>query len=216
MRNRLVFRECSNPKCRLRYPDFSLDASSEFCPNCGELTIIVEDHEHIHPSNTKVKRYDQLTIAVVLDNVRSAYNVGSIIRTCDVFKISQVVLCGITSTPSNPKVLKTSLGAEKNLHISNSNNCTDVIVQLKSNGFFTLGLETSPTAIALNDFTQSSIEKIALILGSEKSGVDPGVLSLCDLIAQIPMQGIKESLNVTVACGIALHHLYNSVRINSK
>lgn len=142
---------------------------------------------------------------VVLDNLRSAYNVGSIIRTCDAFGIKKVYFCGITPETDNKKVKKTSLGAEKNIDKSYHADTEAIIRKLKKEGRLILGLEVSPKSIPLPNFKEKG--DYVLVVGNEVSGISSEIQNICDYILEIPMQGVKESLNVATAFGIAAYHL---------
>jgi len=142
---------------------------------------------------------------VILDNLRSSYNVGSILRTCDALGIDEVYICGITPGPDDNKVQKTALGAEKNIRFTEANSTYDTVTRLHSDGYQIIGLELSSTAIDLDKIHPST--KCALIVGNEVSGISEEIMELCDSVAQIPMKGIKESLNVSVAFGIAAYTL---------
>lgn len=211
----MVFRECTNPKCRFWYPDADSNSDGSYCPKCGEAAKVVAQIHHSQRGLRHKKIVMLPEIVLVLDNIRSAYNVGSIFRTCDAFGVRQVYLCGITPSPKSPKVSKTALGAESNLSAIQFNNCVDLIRQLSRDGYLTIGLEIAAEAVRLADLILPDSDKFALVLGGEKSGIDPAVLRRCDQLAYIPMQGIKESLNVAVACGISLYHLTNSLSIKS-
>lgn len=138
---------------------------------------------------------------VVLDNLRSALNVGSIIRTCDAFGISEIYFCGITPGTDSPKVQKTSLGAEKTIKSTYFPTTKEAVLALKNNGKVIVGLETGPTAINITTFETS--KNLALVVGNEVNGIAPEVQNECDILLEIPMLGVKESLNVSVAFGIA-------------
>ncbi len=146
---------------------------------------------------------------IILDNIRSAHNVGSIIRTADALGIKDIYFCGITPDPlSNNKVIKTSLGAEKNIKIIISKNILEVILDLKDKNMKIIGLEISKNSININKFKENNI---ALVVGNEVSGLSEEVINICDLIVNIPMKGIKESLNVSVAFGIAAYTIINNI-----
>jgi tRNA G18 (ribose-2'-O)-methylase SpoU len=142
---------------------------------------------------------------VVLDNLRSSYNVGSILRTCDALGIKEVYFCGITPGLADKKVQKTALGAEKNIKSTETNSTYDTVTKLRSDGYQIIGLELSDKAVDLGKIHPSA--KCALIVGNEVSGISGEIMGLCDNVAQIPMKGIKESLNVSVAFGIAVYTL---------
>jgi len=142
---------------------------------------------------------------LLLDNIRSAYNVGSIIRSCDAFGVKEIYFSGITPDWDDPKVKKTSLGAERNI---NGFICTDTILKIKDlklDGNKIVGLEIHKNAVNLDQYAVS--KNTVLVVGNEVSGLSEDVISCCDRLLQIPMSGVKESLNVSVATGIALYEL---------
>lgn len=142
---------------------------------------------------------------VLLDNIRSGHNVGSIMRTCDALGIREIHLCGITPDLSDKKVSKTALGAQVNLQIIEKTDTYTDIQELKSLGYTIVGLEVSKAAVDVSEFEPP--EKLALVVGNEVSGLSDETLKQCDAIVQIAMKGIKESLNVSVAFGIAAYEL---------
>lgn len=149
-----------------------------------------------------------LQLEVLLDNIRSAWNVGSMLRTCDGAGVRRVHLCGVTALPDNSKVIKTALGAEKNLPWSFHHNALTAVRQLKDQGVRIWTLEGGPRAVPLFE-AQAEItgDPMVLVVGNEVSGVDPGIMDLCDRVVSLPMQGVKGSLNVAVAFGIAVYFL---------
>jgi 23S rRNA (guanosine2251-2'-O)-methyltransferase len=147
-----------------------------------------------------------VSMIVVLDNIRSALNVGSIIRTCDAFGIREVYLCGITPGADNFKVLKTSLGAEKSIVYTNPRNTFDAIQNLKKRGYQIISLEINKSSTDISSYIPKR-KNVVLVLGNEVSGISEDVLDLSDEIIMIPMKGKKESLNVSVAFGIAAYCL---------
>ena len=148
---------------------------------------------------------------VLLDNIRSAWNVGAIFRTADGFGFSGLHLCGITPSPENESVKKTSLGAENNLTWRYHPNSLLAAQELAQIGYTLFGLELTPDAIPLARLESMRLpEKIALILGSEVCGIDPEILSLCQHKLCIPMRGQKRSFNVAVAFAVAAYELTRS------
>lgn len=143
----------------------------------------------------------------ILDNLRSAQNVGSIIRTCDALGIKEIYLCGITPNQKNKKVLKTSLGAEKNVLIHVMPSSQAAIEEIRAKNFKIIGLEIASNSTDINKFNYSG--DFALVVGNEVSGLSDDILESCDYLLHIPMQGIKESLNVAVAFGIAFFTIIN-------
>lgn len=141
----------------------------------------------------------------MLDNIRSAQNVGSILRTCDALGIKEVILCGLTPGIQNEKVQKTSLGAENNLKISYTRSTYQTVRTLREKGIKIGALELAQNAKEIQPLKKA--KDWVLVIGNEVSGVDAEVLEMCDEVFMIPMQGIKESLNVSVAFGIAAYVL---------
>jgi len=145
---------------------------------------------------------------VILDNIRSAWNVGSIFRSADGFRFTHAHLCGITPTPDNDAVTKTSLGAEDSVPWSYHKDAVKLVTGLKKEGWRIFALEEHPLANEIRSATIKTSDW-ALIVGNEVTGVDPGLLDVCDDILYIPMRGEKKSFNVAVAFGIAAYALTN-------
>jgi 23S rRNA (guanosine2251-2'-O)-methyltransferase len=155
---------------------------------------------------------------VLLDNIRSAYNVGSIFRTADGAGIQHIHICGITSTPDAPKIRKTALGAEFTTPWTQYWNSIELAEQKTHAGFKLWALENQPGAETIFDIHKYiSHEPVLLMIGNETSGVDPGLLSKADKVFYIPMNGQKLSLNVSVAFGIAVYMIqYASERLHKR
>ena len=208
-----LFRECTNKNCLFRYPETSSQENVDYCPICGEQSIIAEIvNDSIIDTQKRRISINKYSILPVLDNIRSAYNVGSILRTCEGLGVSRIALCGITPDPRVQKVVKTSLGAENSVQWQKETNCVIFINSLRNNGYQIISLETDKSAKSIGEISKYDIShKIALVIGNEKHGIDPGVLKLSDLILSIPMYGQKESLNVAITFGISLFHLSNLI-----
>jgi tRNA G18 (ribose-2'-O)-methylase SpoU len=147
-------------------------------------------------------------IAVLLDNIRSAWNVGSILRSADGFGFNHVYLCGITPTADNESVTKTSLGAEDSVPWSYHKDAVRLVKGLKVEGWNVCALEEDARSVSLSQFPNSPFSNPAvLIVGNEVTGVDPDLLDLCDGIFYIPMRGEKKSFNVAIAFGVAAYAL---------
>ena len=150
---------------------------------------------------------------VILDNVRSVYNVGSIFRTANAVGIEKIILCGITPTPFDKKGLrrkdfaKVALGAEDTVAWEYVESTIQALERLESEGFYSVAIEQSETSVDYKSVEVEGKEKIAFIIGSEVDGVLKEALDRCDVIAEIPMKGTKESLNVTIAFGIAVYSI---------
>ncbi len=146
-----------------------------------------------------------MTVILALDNIRSAYNVGSILRTAEAFGVKEVVFGGITPDLNNSKVKKTSLGAENSLKAEIVDDLAIYLQKEKKGGRKIVSLEINESATDIKD--AKVIEPFILVIGNEVSGIARNILSLSDHILKIPMRGKKESLNVSTACGIALYEL---------
>jgi len=144
--------------------------------------------------------------AVLLDNIRSAWNVGSIFRSADGFGFDHAYLCGITPTPENEAVIKTSLGAEDMVTWSYHKDAVKLVKGLKNEGWTIYALEDDVRAVSIR-VNEEGLANSVLILGSEVTGVDPELLDLCNEIYFIPMRGEKKSFNVSIAFGIAAYVL---------
>ena len=154
---------------------------------------------------------DKLPIVVVLDNIRSLNNVGSVFRTADAFLISKIMLCGITATPPNNDIHKTALGAEDSLAWQYFESTIDCVNRLKEDGYTLCCLEQVKDSVALQDFVVEEGKKYAIIFGNEVNGVDQEVVNACDVCIEIPQCGTKHSLNVSVSGGIAMWHFFDAM-----
>jgi 23S rRNA (guanosine2251-2'-O)-methyltransferase len=190
--------------CGLRFPQEKNYSLAARCPHClGETKLFSEKTiREEEKTRTKVNRENKFARAVLLDNIRSAWNVGSILRSADGLGFDQVFLCGITPTPENEAVIKTSLGAEKTIQWSYHKNALHLVEKLKGEGWKVYALEEDEGAVEVSNQVSVNSKQV-LILGSEVTGVDADLLSLCDQIFYIPMQGEKRSLNVSIAFSIA-------------
>lgn len=149
---------------------------------------------------------EKIPVAIVLDNVRSMYNVGSVFRTADAFRLNQICLCGITSTPPHPEIHKTALGAEDTVEWTYYKDTADAVIALRKQGYLIIAIEQVKNSIMLQDFNIDMNNKYALVLGNEVKGVQQQVVDLCDDCIEIPQYGTKHSLNVSVTAGIVMHH----------
>jgi 23S rRNA (guanosine2251-2'-O)-methyltransferase len=207
---RYQFYQCENSNCGLRFPGYEGYPRWNRCPLCRSNTHIVAIVENISEKTDKIIIPGKLPIEVILDNIRSALNVGSIFRTSDGTGIKKIYCCGITPSPENPKVKKTSLGAEVDIPWESSNNGLLTAIKLKSHGRALWALEDSPNAESLFQVELPLLNSpLVIIIGNEVSGVDPGIIGICDKVISIPMVGKKNSYNVAIAFGItASYFLY--------
>lgn len=151
-------------------------------------------------------------LVVVLDNVRSAHNVGSIFRTGDGFGVSKLFLCGITCQTDNRELQKTALGAEMSIPSEYATNTIDVITDLKSKGYLILSLEQTKNSIMLSDIKFEKTQKYALVVGNEVEGVSDAIIQASDIVIEIPQVGSKHSLNVSNATSIVFWEYFKSMR----
>ena len=200
--------ECINSECLFRYPVRATSKYSKICPRCKSHVYKSLEYSEPPSDNILLSDNNKTSLFLLLDNIRSAYNVGSILRSADSFNISHVYLCGMTATPENLKISKTSLGAENTVPWSYSPNSLITTKILKENGNFLYGLETGPKSHPIYEIDEpKNITNTVLIVGNELAGIDPQVRELCDDLIYIPMMGYKHSLNVTIAFGIAAFYL---------
>ena len=147
---------------------------------------------------------DKLPLVVVLDNVRSLHNVGSVFRTGDAFRVESVVLCGITATPPQPEIHKTALGAEDVVEWKYYASTVEAVEELRSAGYDIFSIEQCDGSIALQDFVAEPGKRYAVILGNEVKGVQQAVVDMSDGAIEIPQFGTKHSLNVSVTAGMVI------------
>jgi len=147
---------------------------------------------------------EKSSIVIVLDNVRSQSNVGSVFRTADAFLTKKIYLCGITAKPPHRDIQKTALGATESVEWSHNESTLDVVRQLKAEGYKIIGIEQTEGSVALQNIKIEKGKKYALIFGHEVNGVDQKVIDLCDMCVEIPQFGIKHSFNIAVSAGIVL------------
>ena len=148
----------------------------------------------------------KMPLTVVLDNVRSMHNVGSVLRTSDAFRVEEVVLCGITGTPPHPEIHKTALGAEDSVSWRHVASTLDAVRELKARGHTVLAVEQAEGSTMLHDFRPESGRRYAIVFGNEVKGVDQQVIDVADGCLEIPQYGTKHSLNVSVSAGIVIYH----------
>ncbi|MEE2700287.1 MAG: RNA methyltransferase [Bacteroidota bacterium] len=162
-------------------------------------------------TSSEFKKVKKTPIILILDNVRSAMNVGSVFRTADAFIIEKIYLCGITATPPNKEILKTALGAHETVDWQYYEDTVSFIKTLKKTGNYIVAVEQTENATALNDFKPTT-NKIVLIFGNEVFGVNQQVIDLCDECIEIPQFGTKHSFNISVSAGIVMWELWNKMQ----
>lgn len=154
----------------------------------------MEDYRNLPPSGA----------VLVLDNVRSAHNVGSAFRTGDAFKIDRIFLCGITASPPSAEIHKSALGAENSMPWEHVDDTLELVEKLKAEGYVTVSVEQTEKAVQLQDFRPDKDRRYAFIFGNEVDGVRQDVVNASDISVEIPQFGTKHSLNVSVSMGVVL------------
>ena len=157
------------------------------------------------------RRRQKLPLVVVLDNIRSLNNIGSVFRTSDAFLVDSIMLCGITAVPPSPEIYKTALGAEMSVRWEYFPDTVECVRELQRRGFKVCVLEQVKESVRLNDFRPVAGEKYAIVAGHEVHGVDPDVVNAADVCLEIPQFGTKHSLNVSVSTGIAIWHFFSAL-----
>jgi len=156
---------------------------------------------------------EKLPLVVVLDGVRWLYNVGSVFRTSDAFRVAGVVLCGITATPPNAEIHKTALGAEDSISWNYYADTMEAAAWLRSEGYTLLAIEQCEGSTMLQDFDPEPNKKYAVVLGNEVKGVQQQVVDACDACLEIPQFGTKHSMNVSVTAGIIIWHFASRLKL---
>jgi 23S rRNA (guanosine2251-2'-O)-methyltransferase len=160
----------------------------------------------------KFDQLDKLPVICVLDNIRSQHNIGSIFRTSDAFRISEIYLCGITATPPNREINKSALGATESVKWQYFSDTRIAIEQLKKTGYKIIAVEQAFESTMLEDFSLQASEKLALVFGNEVYGVSDDVMEMVDACIEIPQFGTKHSFNVSVSAAIVLYQVYISLK----
>jgi 23S rRNA (guanosine2251-2'-O)-methyltransferase len=150
------------------------------------------------------RQSEKIPIVVVLENIRSAYNVGSVLRTADAFLLQSVYTTGYTPHPPHKQIDKTALGAHESVHCRHFTDAAEAIAELKAGGFVVLAAEQTEQSIFLNKYKSPKQEKLALVFGNEVTGVEQATIALCDACIEIPQLGMKHSLNIATAAGVVL------------
>lgn len=156
---------------------------------------------------------EKLPVAVVLDNVRSMHNIGSIFRTSDGFAVEQVVLCGITAQPPHREIEKTALGATQSINWTYHVDVVAAVQQLRADGYKIIAIEQAENSVMLNEFTPDKNSKYALIFGNEVNGVSDEVMQIIDTCIEIPQFGTKHSFNIVVSAGIVLWDFFAKLNL---
>jgi tRNA G18 (ribose-2'-O)-methylase SpoU len=172
----------------------------------------LENQELGRPSAEEFLSVTKLPLVVVLDNIRSSHNVGSVFRTSDALLIEKIYLCGITSCPPDKEIRKTALGAENSVQWEYHASTLDAICALKEKGYVIAAIEQIENSISLLDFVPDPNTKLAFVFGNEVKGVQQEVVDHCDLAIEIPQYGTKHSFNISVSAGITLWDISNKMK----
>lgn len=157
------------------------------------------------------KEAEKSPIIIILDNIRSLNNIGSVFRTADAFLVQKIYLCGITATPPHKDIRKTALGATDSVDWEYRENTLELVEELKSVGVKTIAVEQAENAIMLNKFGINENETLALIFGNEVKGVSQEVVSASDVVLEIPQFGTKHSLNISVSTGVVVWDIWSKI-----
>lgn len=207
-----VFVQCRDMGCRLRFPAPASEVATLPCPRCrGPVAGVAAALDKLAPAP---QTPNESRLVGLLDNIRSIHNVGSMFRTADGAGLAHLHLAGITATPDNPRLAKAALGAQQTVGWTYHRNGVEAAEQLRASGFQLWALERLTAADrppvaerpALDTLARAA-GPVALVVGNERAGVDPGILAQCDAIFSLPMAGQKSSLNAAVAFGIAVYYL---------
>ena len=160
------------------------------------------------------KNSSKTPVIVILDNIRSAHNVGSVFRTCDAFLIAKIILCGITAIPPNKEIRKTALGSSESVDWRYYKNTEEVIMKLKKKDYQIIAVEQANKSIKLESFKPENEKKYAIIFGNEIKGISQKIIDNSDSVIEIPQFGTKHSLNVSVSAGIVIWDIFSKISLN--
>ena len=172
----------------------------------------LENSELGRPDTSEYTGIEKIPIVVVLDNIRSSHNVGSVFRTSDALLIEKIWLCGISATPPDKEIRKTALGAENSVAWEYFSSTEEAINRLREDGYTLIAVEQVEESISLSDYLPPAEARLALVFGNEVKGVQQAIVDQCDLAIEIPQYGTKHSFNISVSVGIVLWDLFNKVR----
>ena len=161
---------------------------------------------------SEFKTAEKTLILIVLDNIRSLNNIGSVFRTSDAFLVEKIYLCGITAQPPHNDIRKTALGSTETVDWEYHENTLDLIHQLKSDNIKICSIEQAENATMLNDFRPQSNTKYAFVFGNEVKGVAQDVVDVSDTVIEIPQFGTKHSLNISVSCGVVVWDVFTKLQ----
>ncbi|MBC3758103.1 RNA methyltransferase [Hyunsoonleella sp. SJ7] len=158
------------------------------------------------------KRAEKTPVIIILDNIRSLNNIGSVFRTSDAFLVEKIYLCGITAQPPHKDIHKTALGSTETVDWEYVESTLDLIERLKTDNVKICAIEQAENAVMLNEFKVENNNKYALIFGNEVKGVSQDVVSASDIVIEIPQYGTKHSLNISVSCGVVVWDVFSKLQ----
>ncbi len=164
-------------------------------------------------SVAEFKTSKKTPLIVVLDNIRSLNNIGSVFRTCDAFLIEKIYLCGITAKPPHKDIHKTALGSTESVTWEYVENTLELIEKLKKSNIKIISVEQAENATLLNDFTPHQQTTYAIVFGNEVKGVSQDVVNASDIVIEIPQYGTKHSLNISVSAGVVIWDLFSKISL---
>ena len=157
------------------------------------------------------KKSKKIPITILLENIRSAHNIGSVFRTADSFLINEIILCGISAQPPNKDIRKTALGSSESVEWKYEKNINVAIQKLKDEGNKIISIEQTTNSISLENFKPSNNGKYTIIFGNEVNGIEQRTIDLSDMAIEIPQYGTKHSLNISVAAGIIIWDIFSKI-----
>lgn len=172
----------------------------------------IENSELDRKSIEEFKTSEKTPLIIVMDDIRSLHNIGSVFRTADAFLVEKIYLCGITATPPNKEIHKTALGATETVAWEHKQSVIDVIKNLQAENVTVLAIEQVEQAYLLDEFKLDVTKKYALVFGNEVYGVSQEAVALCDGCIEIPQLGTKHSLNIAVSAGIVIWDLFKQLK----
>lgn len=164
------------------------------------------------PEIEEFKAQEKAGIIIILDNIRSLNNIGSVFRTADAFAIEQIILCGITAQPPHREINKTALGATESVDWKHLPTTLEAIEEVKQKGYTVAAIEQTENSTFLNEFRPQNNQKMALIFGHEVKGVSQEAINASDCVLEVPQQGTKHSLNISVSVGVVLWDLIEKMK----
>lgn len=201
-----VVLKCSSASCGMRYPSPADDPRRGFCPLCEApvTQVAVFEAPPVHEPRRASPEHGLLV--GVLDNIRSALNVGTMMRSADGAAFDHLYLGGLTAAVDNPKVVKTALGAEQAVSATSCLDLTTCVADLRAQGYQIWALDQTPTSVPLQSMAMRP-KRLAVVVGNERAGVDPAILAVSDRHVHLDMLGTKSTVNVAVAFGAAAYQL---------